>query len=97
MHELTGDIWEYLGEAVIAITTNGSLTRDGRAVLGRGCARQAREHFPGLPQLLGRLILAQGNHVHDLGNGLLSSLWRIRPGPCRTCGSLPVHQSNYVI
>lgn len=72
MHELTGDIWQYLGTAIIAITTNGSLTKDGRAVLGRGCARQAREHFPDLPLLLGKLILVKGNHVHDLGNGLVS-------------------------
>jgi len=72
MREQTGDIWDYLGKAFIVITTNGSLTRDGRAVLGRGCARQARDHFPELPELLGKLILEQGNHVHDLGNGLLS-------------------------
>ncbi len=72
MHELTGDIWQYLGTAIIAITTNGSLTKDGRAVLGRGCARQAGERFPDLPQRLGKQILAQGNHVHDFGNGLVS-------------------------
>jgi hypothetical protein len=72
MHELTDDIWQYLGKAIIAITTNGSLTKDGRAVLGRGCARQAKAHFPDLPQRLGKLILAQGNHVHNLGDGLVS-------------------------
>jgi hypothetical protein len=72
MHELTGDIWDYLGKGVIAITTNGSLTKDGRAVLGRGCARQAGARFPDLPQILGALILAHGNHVHDLGHGLVS-------------------------
>jgi len=72
MHELTGDIWNYLGKAVIVITTNGSLTKDGRAVLGRGCARQALEHLSDLPLVLGVLIKAQGNHVHHLGNGLVS-------------------------
>jgi len=72
MIEVTGDIWKYLGRAVVAITTNGSLTRDGRAVLGRGVARQALEHLPDLPQRLGVLIAAGGNHVHDLGEGVVS-------------------------
>lgn len=72
MIEVIGNIWEYLGKGIIVITTNGSLTRDGRAILGRGCARQAGERFPDLPQILGELIKTKGNHVHDLGNGLVS-------------------------
>lgn len=72
MIEVTGDIWEHLGSAVIAITTNGSLTRDGKAVLGRGVARQALAHLPDLPQRLGILIATGGNHVHDLGEGVVS-------------------------
>jgi len=70
--ELTGYIWDYLGTAIIAITTSGSLTRDGRAVLGRGCARQAAERFPALALKLGEFLREQGNHVHKLGNGLVS-------------------------
>lgn len=72
MIEMTGDIWDYLGTAIIAITTSGSLTRDGRAVLGHGCARQAAERFPALALQLGGILREQGNHVHDLGNGLVS-------------------------
>jgi len=72
MIEISGNIWEQLGRAVIAITTNGSLTRDGRAVLGRGVARQALAHLPDLPQRLGILIAVGGNHVHDLGEGVTS-------------------------
>jgi len=72
MIEVTGDIWEYRGSAIIAITTSGSLTRDGRAVLGRGVARQALAHHPFLQQLLGALLQKSGNHVHDLGYGLVS-------------------------
>jgi hypothetical protein len=72
MQEVYGDIWDYLGKAIIVITTSGSLTRDGRAVLGRGCARQAAERFPDLALQLGALVLEQGNHVHNLGNGLAS-------------------------
>jgi len=72
MIEVTGDIWEYRGSAIIAITTNGSLTRDGRAVPGRGVARQALAHHPFLQQQLGALLQESGNHVHDLGYGLVS-------------------------
>jgi len=49
MLETLGDIWEHAGRgAVIVITSNGSLTRDGRAVIGRGVAKQAALCFPGL-------------------------------------------------
>ncbi len=72
MREISGDIWDYLGLAVIAITTSGSVAKDGRAVLGRGCARQAGARFPGLASSLGRMIGEGGNHVHQLDNGLVS-------------------------
>lgn len=72
MRECSGDIWDYLGKAVIVITTNGSLTTDGRAILGRGCARQAGERFPDLPQRLGALIRAHGNHVQLIEPDLVS-------------------------
>ena len=72
MHEISGDIWSFLGQATLCVTTNGSLAKDGRAVLGRGCARQAGEHFPDLANRLGCLLQRYGNHVHLLGNGLVS-------------------------
>lgn len=72
MHEAVGDIWDYAGRGVIAITTSSSLAGDGRAVVGRGVARQAAARFPGLAEKLGRLIMEQGNHVFDLGDGLVS-------------------------
>ena len=72
MREVIGNIWDYHGVAVVAITTNGSLTRDGRAVLGRGCARQAGLRFPDLPEHLGRLIAENGNHVQIIDADLVS-------------------------
>jgi hypothetical protein len=72
VQEIYGDIWAFQGQAVIVITTNGSLTRDGRAVVGRGVARQAATRYPDLPERLGVLLQTGGNHVHDLGNGLVS-------------------------
>ena len=72
MREAAGDIWDYLGRAVVCITTNGTVSAKGKAVLGRGCAKQAGERFPDLAMRLGALISREGNRVHPLGNGLVS-------------------------
>lgn len=73
MLEVTGDIWDYAARGVtIAITTNGSLTPDGRAVIGRGVSKQASLRYPRFAEILGKLLLEQGNHVFDLGGGLVS-------------------------
>ncbi len=72
MIEVCADMWSYLGNAVIAITTGGAVSRSGRCAMPRGCAAQARERFPGLDQQLGALIQAHGNHVHCLEHGLVS-------------------------
>lgn len=72
MLETVGDIWKYAATGIIVITTNGSVTRDGRAVFGRGVAKQAALRFPGLAEKLGRLLADRGNHVFDLGNGIVT-------------------------
>ncbi|NTV49082.1 MAG: ADP-ribose-binding protein [Geobacteraceae bacterium] len=73
MLETIGDIWEYADRGcIVVITTNGSLTPDGRAVLGRGIAKQAAVYFPGLAEKLGRRLAEHGNHVLDLGCGIVS-------------------------
>lgn len=72
MREALGDIWEYAGTAVIAITTNGAVTRNGMAIFGRGVARQAVRQHPWLAEKLGSLLVRNGNHVFDLGGGIVS-------------------------
>ena len=72
MFETAGDIWEQVGNSVIAITTNGSVTADGRAIFGRGVARQAAHRYPSLAEILGRLIKERGSHVFDLGAGIVT-------------------------
>jgi len=72
MKEIEGNLWDYHGRAIIAITTNGLVTRKGEAVFGHGCARQARERFPGLARRLGASLAQQGNHVTSLGDGIVS-------------------------
>ncbi len=73
MREIIGDLWkEHADGAVVAITTNGMLTKAGKAVMPRGCARQARDRFPDLPQILGEQLLNHGRHVFDLGRRIVS-------------------------
>ena len=73
MLETVGDIWEHAAQGdIIVITANGSLTKDGRAVLGRGVARQAGLRFPTLAEIMGRLLAQEGSHVFDLGCGIVS-------------------------
>lgn len=62
MREVTGDLWRYgPAEALRAITTNPILKRSGEVVMGRGCAREARDRFPGLARAFAAHIRTQGN------------------------------------
>ncbi len=72
MKEIRGDIWEYRASAIVAITTNGQVSRSGKAVMGRGVAAQAALLFPDMAQLLGRRLVEGGNHVHYLGENIVS-------------------------
>lgn len=60
MIDVTGDLWEYTAE-VHGITTNGALRKDGACVMGRGCAAQAKERYPGIEYKLGERIRQYGN------------------------------------
>jgi len=62
MKDVYGDLFEYPA-AALAITTNGFVRKDGRAVMGAGCAKEAAELWPGLPLAVGTKIRAHGNHV----------------------------------
>lgn len=72
MTEVSGDIWDYANEGIIVITTNGQVTSRGLAVFGRGVAHQAEQRFPDLSERLGRLLAEHGNHVHYLGDSIVS-------------------------
>jgi len=66
MVDIRGDLWDVETDW-ICITTNGIVKQNGACVMGAGCARQARDRFPGLDQRLGTRIREDGNHVHYLG------------------------------
>lgn len=63
MKEIVGELWDYFDKpnTIICITTNGAVRTDGKAVMGRGCAFEAAQHFKGLPKNLGTHIREHGN------------------------------------
>ena len=71
MIEVVGNLWEFPAD-VRVITTNGFIRKDGACVMGRGCALEAKNKFPGIEHVLGAKIKAYGNHVFFLGEGLYS-------------------------
>lgn len=58
-----GNLWNFKADWKI-ITVNGSIRKDGCAVLGRGCALEATHKYPQLQRLLGARIRTYGNRVH---------------------------------
>ena len=72
MKEITGNIWDHHAAAILALTTNGHVTKTGKAIMGRGVAAQAAKRFSSLPERLGQAIAQGGNHVHFLGENLVS-------------------------
>ena len=65
MFLIKGNLWT-LPAHIVCLTTNGFVKKDGSCVMGRGCAKEAKELWPGLDFYLGRLIIANGNHVQVL-------------------------------
>lgn len=53
--------------AAYAVTTNGIVKADGKAVMGAGIAKYARDSFDGIDELLGGLLKAHGNHAYFMG------------------------------
>jgi hypothetical protein len=66
MKQIRGDLWKLATTGTVCITTNGFVKRDGSAVMGRGCARQARDRYPGIDRVLGESLRHDGNHTHVL-------------------------------
>lgn len=63
MKEVTGDLWTYPADWR-GVTTNGVVKKDGTCVMGRGCALEARNKYPGLDKELGELISKYGTDVY---------------------------------
>jgi hypothetical protein len=63
MKEITGNLWDYYGKpkTYLCITTNGFVKKDGTAVCGRGCAKEANIKHPDFAENLGWLLITEGN------------------------------------
>ena len=64
MLEVTGNLWDYEADWR-CITTNGYVGRDG-LVMGRGCALEAANRYPGLKAYAGARVAANGNVVQSV-------------------------------
>jgi hypothetical protein len=85
MLEAIGDMFDELGTAdAIFITTNGFVKRNGRAVMGRGCAKQARDRWPEVERTLGEAINQFGNIPHILITDNGTQIWSfpVKPVYC---------------
>ena len=65
MREIFGNLWEVDADLRV-ITTNPIVNRDGAAVMGRGCAREAKERITGLEYHFAGLLRKHGNRVMRL-------------------------------
>lgn len=68
MQETLGNLWDVRDVScdLRVITTNGATRSDSAAIMGRGCALEAKQRFPGIDLKLGRLIREHGNRVMRL-------------------------------
>lgn len=62
MMEVVGDLW-LIPATWRGITTNGVTNMFGKAVMGAGCALEAKQRYPELPGQLGRLLLTHKLNV----------------------------------
>lgn len=65
MIEVRGDLWDRT-EDILCITTNGTVKRNGRCVMGAGCAKQAKKMFPDIDLELGTRIKEDGVNFYPI-------------------------------
>ncbi|QAR32555.1 ADP-ribose-binding protein [Geovibrio thiophilus] len=66
------DLTELAGREYIAVTTNGTVKKNGTANMGRGNAKEVAAKLPQIAAELGRLLNEDGNRVHYLGDRVFS-------------------------
>lgn len=62
--EVRDNIWVFHPDYYVVVPTNGVVRQSGRAVMGAGLARQAKDRFDGLDKKLGAKLNRYGNHVY---------------------------------
>jgi O-acetyl-ADP-ribose deacetylase (regulator of RNase III) len=85
MIDVTGDLWTY-GQApaynlAITVTTNWTVTAQGKNVMGGGCAAEAAYRFPSLPLKYGERLERLGRHTHAFAPGAVGNVpWLVMMG-----------------
>jgi len=74
MREIVGNLWDYYKHNgfIVCITTNGDVNSRGEAVMGRGCAFEAKMRVSGLQYTLANRLRDNGNEVSWLTEEILS-------------------------
>lgn len=86
MREARGNLWKFADNGfadVVVITTNGAVKQNGECVMGRGCAREARDTFPGIAKKLGEYIAKHGNRAFNLGKWQHATAFTIASMPVK--------------
>lgn len=77
MKEVFGNIWDFHRpkqlNTFLVFTTNGSVRKDGHAVMGRGIAREVAVKFPHVQAELGKHLKEFGNKIFIFWNEKLIS------------------------
>lgn len=73
--ESAQDLWSFSGKpgTYVFITTNGTVKQSGDLIMGKGCAKEAKDKFPGISAVLGEVIRKHGNqviYVKEFGLGI---------------------------
>jgi hypothetical protein len=71
MREMQADLWKVDAD-IRVITTNGTVKRNGKAVMGRGCAAEARKRYRGIAGRLGEYLTFNGNRPFRLYRDLVT-------------------------
>lgn len=70
MREGYGNLWDLVQPTeAIVITTNGTIAFNGRGVMGRGIALEAKRRIKGIERILGDHLATHGNHAWYLARG----------------------------
>lgn len=81
MIEITGDLWEYRQpEDWVGITTNLTLRRDGKLVMGRGIAFEASQRYPALQKEWGEKIRETSEKQPSI---ILTPKWKLIAFPVK--------------
>lgn len=72
MKQIQANLTDLITRVPTVVTTNGTVRKNGSANMGRGNALQVSKLLPWIPEKLGLFIQEKGNHVHFLGEGIIS-------------------------